>query len=63
MTKTKTLVGKSITIKAGTKVRTLGTTVSRTRDTQVTVRATETAKNGKTRVFWKSNGYQASALI
>jgi hypothetical protein len=59
----KTIVGKSITIKAGTKVRVQGSTVARTRDTKVTIRATEVAKNGKTRIFWKSNGYQASTLV
>jgi hypothetical protein len=60
---TKSLVGKRITIKAGTKVRTQGTTLTRTRDTEVTVRATEDARNNKIRIFWKSNGYEASALV
>jgi hypothetical protein len=60
---TKSLVGKTITIKAGTRVTSQGASSVRARDAQVTVRAVETARNNKLRVFWKSNGYTASALI
>lgn len=57
------LVGRSLKIKAGTKVSRLGRTTTRAVDTIVTVRGQEPARNGKTRVFWKSNGYKASTLI
>jgi Tfp pilus assembly major pilin PilA len=60
---TKTLVGKTVTIKAGTRVTVCGIATKRERDSQVTVRAEEAARDGKTRIFWKSCGYTASALI
>lgn len=59
----KNLVGKSIKIKAGTKTTRAGRTATRQVSTVVTVRRQEAAKNGKTRVFWKSHGVIASALI
>ncbi len=59
----KSYIGKPITIKAGTVVTRLGQRSKRSIDSQVTVRNQETARNGKTRVFWKSHGYIASALI
>ena len=57
------LVGRSLKIKAGTKVSRLGRTTTRSTDTVVTIRGQEPARNGKTRVFWKSHGYKASTLI
>lgn len=60
---TKNYVGKVLTIKAGTKVSRLGKTTTRTVSTKVRVRGQEPARNGKVRVFWKSNGYKASALV
>lgn len=59
----KSYIGKPITIKAGTVVTRLGSRTKRTANTTVTVRNQEPARNGKTRVFWKSHGYIASALI
>lgn len=59
----KSYIGKPITIKAGTIVTRLGQRSKRAIDSQVTVRNQEAARNGKTRVFWKSHGYIASALI
>jgi len=51
----KNYVGKTLTIKAGTKVTRAGVTTKRTTDSQVTVRAQEIVR-GKLRVYWKSNG-------
>lgn len=59
----KNYVGKNLKIKAGTKVSRAGTTSKRSVDTIVTVRAQEAARNGKTRVYWKSHGLKASTLI
>lgn len=59
----KNLVGKTITIKPGTRVSRDGATTTRKVATKVTVLRTETAKGGKTRVYWKSNGLRASATI
>ena len=63
MAKARNYVGRSLKIKAGTKVSRLGRTSTRDIDTVVTVRGQEPARNGKTRVFWKSNGYKASTII
>lgn len=69
-TKTKTttitpaaVIGKSITLKAGTFVTRFGQRQRRSTDSIITVRRAEPARNGKTRIFWKSHGYIASALI
>lgn len=56
-------LGKRITIPAGSRVRVLGETIIRKTDSIVTIRDVEPARNGKVRVFWKSNGYKASTLI
>lgn len=56
------LVGKTITIKPGTKVTRAGSTTTRTTASKVTVRRVE-QKGNKTRVYWKSNGLPASATI
>lgn len=55
--------GKSIYIEAGTFVRREGKLTKRTQPTIVTVTRAEPARNGKTRVFWKSHGVAASALV
>lgn len=55
--------GKSIKLKAGTFVKRDGKLTKRINDTIVTVSRTEQARNGKTRIYWKSNGRLASALI
>jgi hypothetical protein len=60
---TKTLVGKTVTIPAGTKVTTRGVTAKRATPSTVTVRAIETTRSGKTVAIWKSNGYKASAVL
>ena len=63
MKKTSTLIGKQVTIPAGTKVTRLGTTSKRSVQTTITVRAQEITRTGKTKVFWKSNGYMACAVL
>lgn len=55
--------GQTVQIQAGKQVTRNGERVRQARDTYVTVRNTAPARNGKTRIFWKSNGYTASALI
>lgn len=59
----KTYIGKPLTIKAGTIVARAGIRTKRTADSIVTIRAQKPARNGKVRVYWKSNGLIASALI
>ena len=59
----KNYVGKSLTIKGGTKVTRAGRTTTRKSSSVVTIRAQEVARSGKTRVFWKSHGVQASTTI
>lgn len=59
----RSLVGSRVYVPAGTRVKRQGTTTTRQSGTMVTVRATELARGGKTRITWKSNGYNASALI
>jgi plasmid replication initiation protein len=59
----KSYVGKKITIKAGTKVTQFNFTSKRAGDSIVTVRKEEAAGKGKTRVYWKSNGYLASTTV
>lgn len=59
----KSYIGQSITIQAGTTVTRLGMRAKRASDTIVTIRNQETIRNGKTRVYWKSNGYAAYATI
>lgn len=56
-------IGKYIAIPSGAKVRKAGFTTTRDRTTYVTVRGQEPARNGKTRVFWKSHGVTASTLL
>jgi len=60
---TKNYVGKTLTIQAGARVSRLGSTTKRTVSTKVRVRAQQTTRKGKVRVFWKSNGYTASTVI
>lgn len=55
--------GKTIRIAAGTFVRREGSLAKRKQDAYVTVTRTEPARYGKTRVFWKSHGIAASALV
>lgn len=55
--------GRSVTIPAGTIVKREGITSKRKTASTVTVRKHEPARDGKTRVYWKSNGVIASALI
>lgn len=59
----KSYIGKTITIKAGTFVNRAGVRAKRTADTTVTIRNQEVTRNGKLRVFWKSNGLIASAIV
>ena len=59
----KNYIGKQLTIPAGARVRVLGETKIRKTESVVTVRDQEPARNGKVRVFWKSHGYRASALV
>ena len=58
-----TYVGKQVTIKAGTRVTYQGRIRARKNDSVVTVRASQPARNGKTKITWKSHGYAATALV
>lgn len=52
-----------LVITPGARVRRAGTLRTRKTSAIVSIRRTEPARNGKTRVFWKSNGRIASTLI
>lgn len=54
---------QQITIPVGKYVVRNGEPTRQKRATQVTVRRTEKASRGKTRIFWIAGGYEASALI
>lgn len=60
---TTNIVGKQITIPAGTRVTRAGVTAKRTVATRVTVLRTEATRTGKTRAYWKSHGLLASATL
>jgi hypothetical protein len=55
--------GQALFIPAGKRIIRNGVPSRQSRSTVVTVRSTKAARDGKTRVFWKSNGYPASALV
>lgn len=62
------MIGKKVTIKAGSRVRqdvdgVSATTSIRTKPSVVTVKHAEKARHGKTRIYWKSNGYMVSTLV
>lgn len=59
----KTYIGKTIKIKAGTTVNRAGESAKRAADAVVTVRGQKTTQSGQTRVYWKSNGVIASAIV
>ena len=59
----KVAIGTKVVIPAGTKVMVDGITMKRNRDTQVTARNVEYTKGGNPKVYWKSNGKQASAIL
>lgn len=56
-------VGQTIAISKGKQVNRNGVATRQKRDTVVTVTRTQADRRGKTRVFWKSGGYEASALV
>ena len=58
-----TTIGQQVTFKAGKQIIKNGVPARISRVTTVTIRKTEPARNGKTRVFWKSMGYVNSALV
>ncbi len=59
----KSLVGRQVTIPAGTRVTRAGETSKRRASSTVTVRAVEQTRNGNTKIYWKSNGLRASAVL
>ena len=63
MAKTEIAVGRQVTIPAGTRVTIRGERATRTTDSTVTIRDIETTRAGNTKVYWKSNGYRASAVL
>lgn len=56
-------VGQKVSFSAGKRIIKAGLPSRISRDTTVTIRKTEPARDGKTRVFWKSMGYTNSALV
>ena len=60
---TKIAVGRQVTIPAGTKVTRAGSTTKRSLDSTVTVRSVEYTRSGNPKIYWKSNGLRASAVL
>lgn len=58
-----TYIGQQLTIPAGKQILKDGIPARQQRPSTITVRKTEAARYGKTRVFWKSMGYLNSALV
>ncbi len=56
-------VGSSVTIPAGKRIIRGGIPATQRRTSTVTVRKTQADRRGKTRVYWKSQGYLNSALV
>ena len=59
----KILVGRQVTIPAGTRVTRDGQTATRSTPAIVTVRAVEYTRAGNPKIYWKSNGLRASAVL
>jgi hypothetical protein len=59
----KIAVGRQVTIPAGTRVTRNGVTTKRVQDSVVTVRAVEFTRNGNPKIYWKSHGLSASAVL
>lgn len=55
--------GQTLSIPAGKRIIRNGVPTRQVRESTVTVRAVKADRRGKTRIFWKSNGYVASALV
>lgn len=55
--------GQTVNIPKGKQVNRNGVITRQKRDTTVTVVTSQADRRGKTRVFWKSGGYVASALV
>ena len=60
---TKIAIGNQVSIPVGTRVRQFGRILTRKTSNVVTIRAIEPARNGKTRIFWKSMGYRTSTVL
>lgn len=56
-------VGRQVTIPAGTRVTRDGQTATRSSESTVTVRAVEYTRTGNPKIYWKSNGLRASAVL
>lgn len=56
-------IGQVLFVPVGKQVNRNGTVVRQKRGTTITVTDVKPDRRGKTRVFWKSGGYPASALI
>jgi hypothetical protein len=59
----KITVGRQVTIPAGTRVTRNGVTTKRVQDSVVTVRAVEFTRSGNPKIYWKSHGLSASAVL
>lgn len=55
-------VGKTLFVESGVRYNRFGQE-KKMIGREVTIRSEEPARNGKTRVFWKSQGYKANVLI
>lgn len=56
-------IGQTVALAKGKQVVRNGVRTRLRTSTEVTVRKIEPARDGKVRIYWKSNGYPASALL
>ena len=56
-------IGRQVTIPAGTRVTRAGVTTKRSSDSTVTVRNLEQTRAGNPKIYWKSNGLMAYAVL
>ena len=56
-------VGGKFTVAKGTRIYTQGLQMSQQRTRDITIRALEATRDGKTRVVWKSMGHRTTTVV
>lgn len=56
-------IGRQVTIPRGTRVTRQGVISKRSSSSVITVRRIAVTRAGNPKVYWKSNGYTASAVL
>lgn len=63
MAKTPNYIGSTFSIPQGTRINVGGEAKRQFRDAEVTVIKQTSARNGKQRIFWKSNGDRSANVL